>query len=113
MVAFDQLQEVLMRKLITGTIAVLGLVTVLAGSASASDDNWLRQGGPGVVVNQGVNTANVDPNGQYANQQTSDSALHRDAQADALSRNDSTAAAPDRVQHAQDQNGQTIGRIGG
>jgi hypothetical protein len=92
-------------------MAVLGLVTVLAGSASADDDSWLRQGGPGVVINQGVDTANVDPNGQYANQQTTEDALHRDAQAADIAR-DEAKGAPDRMQNAQDQNGQAVGQDG-
>lgn len=81
-----------MRKLLTGTFAALGLMTVLVGSASASDENWLRHGGPGVVVNQGVDTATTAANDAFAYEQNADPVLHRGGPGTVVNQTEDTAS---------------------
>lgn len=88
-----------MRNLLTGTIATLGLVTVLVGSASA--ESWLDHGGPGAVLSQGAaGTANVQPTGPFAYEQNPDRPLDQGGPGAVVNQTDETTNVDPTGQYA-------------
>lgn len=76
-----------MRNLVTGTIAALGLMAAFVGTASA--DQWLHEGGPGVVIG---NTATAVPNDPFAYEQNADRPLHQGGSGAVVNQTDETAS---------------------
>lgn len=88
-----------MRNLLTGTIATLGLVTVLVSSASA--ESWLDHGGPGVVISQGAaGTANVQPTDPFAYEQNADRPLDQGGPGAVVNQTDETTNVDPTGQYA-------------